>query len=60
VHASEPIWKNEVGGAYDTMGETRGAYRVFVRKPEGRRTFGRSLHRSEYDIKMDRKQNGKA
>jgi len=37
------------------MGERRGAYRVFVKKP-----FGRPVHRSECNIRMDRKQNGKA
>ena len=38
------------------MRERRDAYRVFVRKPEGRRPFGRFMHGSEYNIKMDRRQ----
>jgi hypothetical protein len=31
----------------------RGAYRVFVGKPEGRRPLGRPRHRWEDNIKMD-------
>jgi hypothetical protein len=34
------------------MGEKRKAYRVLVRKPEGKRTLGRSRHMWEYNIKM--------
>jgi hypothetical protein len=36
-----------------TRGEGRGAYRVFVGKPEGRRTIERSRRRWEDNIKMD-------
>jgi hypothetical protein len=32
--------------------ERRGAYRIFVRKHEGRRPLGRSKHRYEYNIKI--------
>jgi hypothetical protein len=35
------------------MGERRGAYRVLVGKPEGRRPLGRSRHRWEDTIKID-------
>jgi hypothetical protein len=35
------------------MGERRGAYRVLVGKPEGRRPLGRSRHRWKDNIKMD-------
>jgi len=35
------------------MGEWRGVYRVFVRKPEGKRPLGRPRHRWEDNIKMD-------
>jgi hypothetical protein len=35
------------------MGERRGAYRVLVEKPEGRRTLGRPRRRWEDNIKMD-------
>jgi len=31
----------------------RNAYRVFVRKPEGKRTFGRPARRREDNIGMD-------
>jgi hypothetical protein len=33
--------------------ERRGAYRVLVRKPKGRRPLGRCRHRWEDNIKMD-------
>ena len=35
------------------MGEMRGAYRILVWKPEGKRTFGRPRRRWEDNIKMD-------
>ena len=35
------------------MGERRGLCRVLVRKPEGKRPFGRPRHRWEDDIQMD-------
>ena len=35
------------------MGERGGAYRVLVRKPEGKRPFGKPRHRWEDNIKMD-------
>ena len=35
------------------MGDRRGAYRVLVGRPEGRRPLGRSLRRWEGNIKMD-------
>jgi hypothetical protein len=35
------------------MGERRGAYRVLVGKPEGRRPLGRPRHRWEDNIKLD-------
>jgi hypothetical protein len=35
------------------MGESRGAYRVLVGKPEGRRALGRPRHRWEDNIKID-------
>jgi hypothetical protein len=35
------------------MGEGRNVYRIFVRKPEGRRLLARPRHRWEDGIKMD-------
>jgi len=35
------------------MGEMRGVYRVFVKKPEGKRPFGRPRLRWEKNIKTD-------
>jgi hypothetical protein len=35
------------------MGEGRGAYRILVGRPEGRRTLGRPRRRWEDNIKMD-------
>jgi hypothetical protein len=35
------------------MGEGRGAYRILVGRPEGRRPLGRPRHKWEDNIKMD-------
>ena len=35
------------------MGESESAYRVFVRRPEGKRPLGRTRRRWEVGIKMD-------
>ena len=35
------------------MGNTKGAYRVLVEKPEGKKQLGRRRHRWEDNIKMD-------
>jgi hypothetical protein len=40
------------------MGEKRGAYRIFVRRPEGRRPLGRPKRRWKDTIKMDLKEVG--
>jgi len=40
------------------MGETRGVYRVLVRKPEVKRLLGRPRHRWEDNIKMDLQEVG--
>ena len=42
-------WAGHVAG----MRERRGAYRVLVGKPEGKRPLGRPRHRWEDNIKMD-------
>jgi hypothetical protein len=43
------IWAGHVA----RMGEGRGAYRVLVGRPEGRRPLGRPRRRWEDNIKMD-------
>jgi hypothetical protein len=40
------------------MGEKRGAYRILVGIPEGRRPLGRSRRRWEYNIKVDLQEVG--
>jgi hypothetical protein len=40
------------------MGEERGAYRILVGRPEGRRPFGRVRRRWEDNIKMDPEEVG--
>jgi hypothetical protein len=40
------------------MGEGRGAYRVLVERPEGRRPLGRPRRRWEDNIKMDLQEVG--
>jgi hypothetical protein len=40
------------------MGEGRGAYRVLLGRPEGKRPLGRSRHRWEDNIKMDLREIG--
>jgi hypothetical protein len=38
------------------MGERRGAQRIMVGRPEGRKPLGRSRNRWKYNIKMDLKE----
>jgi hypothetical protein len=45
--------KNKLGGACSTYGEGRGAYRILVGRPEGRRSLGKPRRRWEDNIKMD-------
>jgi hypothetical protein len=40
------------------MGEMRNAYKILVRKPEGRRARGRPRRRWEDNIRMDLKEIG--
>jgi hypothetical protein len=42
-----------MGGACSTYGEKRGAYRILVGRPEGRRPLGRTRRRWKDNIKMD-------
>jgi hypothetical protein len=45
--------KTEMGWACSTYGNSRGAYRILVQKPEERRPLGRPRRRWEDNIKMD-------
>jgi hypothetical protein len=47
------IERNETGETYHIMGKKRGAYRILVGRPEGRRTLGRPRHKWEDSNKMD-------
>jgi len=40
------------------MGERKGAYRVLVEKPEGKRPLGRHRRRWEFNIKMELQELG--
>jgi len=42
-----------MGRACSTYGERRGAYRILVGKPEGKRPLGKLRRRWEENIKMD-------
>jgi hypothetical protein len=45
-------------GHVASMGEARGAYRVLVGRPEGRRPLGRPRRRWDDNIKMDLQEVG--
>jgi hypothetical protein len=47
-----------VGWTCGTHGEERGAYRVLVGRPEGKRPLGRPRRRWEDNIKMDLREIG--
>jgi hypothetical protein len=51
--SGDQIKKNAMSGARNTYGETKGAYRVLVMKPEEKKPFGRPRRRWEENIKMD-------
>jgi hypothetical protein len=49
------IWVNKsrimrLAGHVSRIGERKSIYRVYIRKPEGRRSLGRPRHRLEDDI----------
>ena len=52
-YSGAKILKNEMGGANSTYGEKRGAYRVLVRRSEGKRPLRRPSCRWEDNITMD-------
>jgi hypothetical protein len=45
-------------GHVPSMGEKRGAYRILVGRPEGRRPLGKHRRRWEENIKMDLQEVG--
>jgi hypothetical protein len=45
--SDDEIKYNKIGGACSTYGARRGAYRVLVGKPEGKRPLGRCRNRWE-------------
>jgi hypothetical protein len=47
-----------MGMAYSTYGESRGACRVLMGNPDGRRPLGRPRYRWEDNIKMDLREEG--
>jgi hypothetical protein len=47
-----------MSGACGAHGEKKGAYKILVRKPEGRRTLGIPRRRWEDKIKMDLGETG--
>jgi hypothetical protein len=55
-YSGDQIEKNEMGGAYSTIGEREGVYRVVMVKPKGKRPLGRPRRRWEDNIKMDLKE----
>jgi len=54
----DEIEKNVMDGACSTYGERRCVYRVLVRKPEGKRPFGRHRRRWVSSIKMNLQEVG--
>ena len=52
------IETNEMGGACGAYEEGRGAHRVLVGKPEGKRPLGRPRRKWEDNIKMDLQEVG--
>ena len=47
-----------MGGACNTYGDRSGIFWVLVRKPEGKRPFGRPRPRREDNVKMDLQEVG--
>jgi hypothetical protein len=49
---------NEMGGSCSIVGERRGAYKILIGKPGGKRPLGIPRQRLEGNIKMDLKNKG--
>ena len=54
----DKIEKNEMNGAFRTYGMKRGAYRLWVGTPVGKRPLGRRRRRWDDNIKTDREEVG--
>ena len=54
----DEVKKIEMGRACSTHGARRGAHRVLVEKPEGRRIIRKPRHRWEESIKLDLREVG--
>jgi hypothetical protein len=54
IKARRMIWAGHVA----RMGEVRGAYKILVGRPEGRRPLGRPRRRWEDNIKIDLREIG--
>jgi hypothetical protein len=52
------LGEGEMRGHVVHMGEMRNAYKILVRRPEGKRSLGRQRHRWKDNIKMDFKYSG--
>jgi hypothetical protein len=50
--------KMRMGGACNTIGEKKNAYRIFVGKPKGKRPVGKPRRRWVDNIKMDLREIG--
>jgi hypothetical protein len=57
-YSGDQVEKNGMGGACSMYGERRGACRVLVGKPEGKRPLGRSKLRWEDNFKMQLQEVG--
>jgi hypothetical protein len=57
-HSGDQGKKTEMDRTCSTYGESRGAYRVLVGKPGGRKPLGKRRRRWEDNIKMDFKKWG--
>jgi hypothetical protein len=51
-HSGDQVKKTEMGRACSTNGDSRGAYRVLVEKPEGRRPLGIKRRKWEKNTQM--------
>jgi len=52
----DQIMTSEMGGAYSVMGKKRGACKILMRKPGGKRQLVRPRRRWEDNSKMDIKE----